>query len=123
MKTSSAKAKGRRAAQEVKAMLHKYVPLDLQPDDIIVTPSGCTGEDLMLSPRARSIYPWAIECKNVEKLNIWQAIAQTEEHSKKYLPLLFFTRNRSEMYVCMKAEEFIKLYTELLNEQGKGDRS
>lgn len=122
MKTSSAKAKGRRCSQAVKALLLANAP-SLEDGDIIVTPSGVTGEDLMLSPKARAKYPWAIECKNVEKLNIWQAIAQTEEHSQKYLPLLFFTRNRSEMYVCMKAEEFVKLYTELLNEQEKGDRS
>lgn len=121
MKTSSAKAKGRRAAQEVKALLLANAP-SLEPDDIIVTPSGVTGEDLMLSPKARAIYPWSIECKNVEKLNIWQAIAQTEEHSKVYTPILYFTRNRSDLYMCMKAEDFLKIVAELYNVKEEGNR-
>lgn len=108
MKTSSAKAKGRRASQEVKDMLLVWDP-DLQSDDIVVTGSGDTGEDLKLSPKAREIYPYSIECKNVEKLNVWQALEQAKSHSSEHTPLLCFRRNRSEMFVALKFEDFLKL--------------
>lgn len=109
MKTSSAKAKGRRCAKEVKDLMHFY-DADLQDDDINVTSSGETGEDLKLSPRARQTYPLSIECKNVEKLNIWQALEQTESHVKEgRLPILFFRRNRSKLYCTLEAKEFLAL--------------
>lgn len=113
MRASSAKAKGRRASVEVKELLHLYAP-DLRPDDIIVTPSGVCGEDVLLSPAARALYPFTIECKNQEKLNIWDALKQAESHLKKRteelcVPLLFFKRNRSKLFVALDAELFLKL--------------
>ena len=115
MKTSSCKAKGRRACQEVKELLHKYAP-DLKPDDITITPSGCTGEDVFLSPAARQVYPLVIECKNTEALNIWKSFEQAVSHLGRFnqdygyhVPILFFRRNRSKLMVCMEAEEFVRM--------------
>lgn len=109
MLTSSAKKKGRRAAIEVKALLEKYAP-DLRPGDIEVTSSGAPGRDVKLSPAARELYPYAIECKNVEALNIWAAYEQATTHAKdaNETPIVFFRRNRSELMVCLRAEDFIK---------------
>jgi hypothetical protein len=110
MKTSSAKAKGRKCATEVQQLLLKYSQI-LQSDDVRVTPSGMTGEDILLSPAARLIYPFAIECKNQEALNIWAAYEQAKEHAVKtnYTPIVFYKRNRSELMVTLKAEDFINL--------------
>jgi len=112
MKTKSAKAKGRRCAQEVKELLLKYAQ-DLQEDDILVTPSGVTGPDLHLSPKGKELYPFAIECKNQEKLNIWASLKQAISHATNGLrlpvPCLFFRKNNSDLYVSLKAEDFIWL--------------
>lgn len=108
MRASSAKAKGRRACKEVKDLLLEYAR-ELESDDIQITGAGATGEDLMLSPLARKVYPISIECKNQEALNIWSALKQAEGHSDKYPGVVFFRRNRSKLYVAMEAEEFIKL--------------
>lgn len=110
MRTSSAKAKGRRCASDVRDLLLKYSP-DFLPDDVSVTPSGVTGEDVFLSPTARNKFNFAIECKNVEAINIWASYAQAETHVRHEgsTPILFFKRNRSELMVCMKAEDFMKL--------------
>ncbi len=126
MRTSSAKAKGRRLATEVQALLYKYAP-ELKPGDIQVTSSGACGEDVLLSPAARDAYPLVIECKNKESLNIWQALTQAESHIEPEVkritqgpvvtwielgirtPAVFFRRNRSRMYVALPAEDFIKL--------------
>lgn len=107
MKTSSAKAKGRRCSQEVKDLLLHHSP-DLQDADLIVTPSGVPGVDLHLSPKAMEKYPFAVECKNQEALNIWASLAQAETH-KPGTPILFFKRNRSDLYCALKATDLMKL--------------
>lgn len=110
MKTSSCKAKGRRCSTDVKELLLKYAP-DLKESDINVVPSGVTGPDLWMSPAAQGIYNFAIECKNVERLNIHEAIAQAMSHAKgtNKVPVLFFKRNLSPLFVALSAEDFIKL--------------
>ena len=109
MKTSSAKAKGRRLAQLVKDTFLQWAP-DLKQDDIIVTSSGTTGEDLQLSPAARLVYNYAIECKNVEKLNVWDAYAQACTHVKDdRTPVLVFCRNRAKPMVAISLDDFMKL--------------
>ena len=105
MKTSSAKAKGRRLAQHVKDKLLEYYN-GLDPDDIIVTSSGTTGSDLMFSPRAKGIIGLdTCECKNQEKLNWWQAIEQAKTHGGKWA--LFVKRNRSDTYVVQELSEWL----------------
>lgn len=115
MKTSSCKAKGRRVAIEVKELILRYAP-DLKPDDIMVTPSGVTGEDVLLSPSARQRFPLVIECKCQESLNIWKAFEQAKSHLARrnldygfYVPILFFRRNRSELLCTLAAEDFLRL--------------
>jgi hypothetical protein len=112
MKTSSAKAKGRRAAAAVRELLLSYAP-DINPQDIAVTPSGVNGPDVYLSQAAKGVYPLAIECKNQEALNIWAALKQSREHALEGSgdhPVVFFTRNREgKIYVALEAESFLKL--------------
>ena len=110
MKTSSAKAKGRRACQELRDLILKRYP-SLQADDVRVQSSGSTGEDLLLSPAARAILPLTFECKNVEALNVWAALKQAAQHAEatQYMPALAFRRNHSELYVAVRAEDFLKL--------------
>lgn len=108
MKIKSAKAKGRRLAVWVMELLYKYAQ-DLMQGDIVVTPASVPGDDLMMSPAARAIYPFAIECKNQETLNIWEALAQVEARAGTRIPVVFFKRNKSKVYVTLEAEKFIFL--------------
>jgi hypothetical protein len=111
MKTSSAKSKGRRLCSAVKEILHEWSP-DIPYDDILVTSSGVTGEDLKLSARALEVYPYTLECKNHERLNIWEALKQAQGHAagKPLTPLLLFTRNREKhIYVTLKFQDFLRL--------------
>lgn len=124
MRPQSAKAKGRRLQQWVRDTLLKFAPT-LQPDDIRSTSMGAGGEDLLLSPAARNVYPFSIECKNQEALNIWAALEQAEENAPKLAlrngvgdeiaqirpvcPLVVFKRNNSKTYVALEFEEFLWL--------------
>lgn len=54
-----------------------------------------------------------IECKNVEKLNVREALAQAIEESKKKkdgLPAVFWKRSRKEWVTVMRTEDWITLY-------------
>jgi hypothetical protein len=108
MKTHSAKAKGRRLQQEVRDKLIEVSKL--HPDDIRSTPMGSSGEDIMLSPAARAVFPWSIECKNVEKLSVWAAIDQARANAKDNVPVVVFTKNHEKTQVAVPFEYFMKLY-------------
>lgn len=109
MNIKSAKAKGRRCAAEVKKLLIKFSDI-LNEGDIVVTPSSVPGPDLHLSPFALRIFPFVIECKNQEKMNIWASLEQCLSHksSLNQIPVLFFKRNKSDLYVALLAEDFMK---------------
>ena len=108
MKTRSAKAKGRRLQQHVRTVLLEKNP-ELEEDDIKVAIMGESGEDIKFSPAARKQIPYSIECKNVEKLNIWAALEQAEENANEHMPVLVFRRNHSKTYAVVEFEHFVEL--------------
>jgi hypothetical protein len=73
---------------------------------------GANGEDILLSSNARVIFPYSIECKNVEKLNLWEAWKQAEANAGGYEPLLIIKRNRQKPLAVVDAEHFIGVLNE-----------
>ena len=108
MKTRSAKNKGKRLQNQIRDQLLENFK-QLEPDDIKSTTMGESGEDIQLSPAARKLIPYAIECKNQEKLNIWESLKQAESNSEKVKPVLIFKRNRSKTYAVLEIQDFIDL--------------
>lgn len=110
MKPASAKAKGRRHQQSVRDKFLGAAP-ELDSKDIRSVPMGVSGEDLWMSPKAEEIYPYSVECKMVEKLNIWQAIKQSELEAKKHgkVPLVAFSKNKEETYIAIPIENFLEI--------------
>lgn len=120
MKTRSAKAKGRRLQNTVRDLIQEHFP-HLHPDEVVSTQMGGSGVDIQLSPAARKVFPYSIECKNSEKIAIWSALEQAETNAKEgTVPALFFKRNRSKMYVALEAEHFFALIQKL-NQLDKQD--
>ena len=109
MKTASRKAKGRRLQNKIRDLLIEHFSEELEDDDIRCAIMGESGEDLKLSPAARKLIPYSIECKNQEKLNIWDSLEQAEENSNGYTPILIFKRNRSKTYAVVELNHFLKL--------------
>ena len=86
--TSSRKAKGRRLQNKVRDLiLEKF---DLHPDDVRGAIMGESGEDIKLSHFARERFPFSVECKAQEKLNIWESLKQAESNSEKGKPVLLY---------------------------------
>ena len=108
MKPQSAKAKGRRLQQQFRDLLIEE--LGIHPEDIESRSMGAGGEDLIMARAAREKFPYSIECKNVEKLNVWEAYKQAEENSKNYEPVVVMKKNNHKTLVVLDAESFVKLF-------------
>ncbi len=108
MKTSSAKAKGRRFQQWVRDLLIE--DLDIHPEDIESRSMGAGGEDLIMARAAREKFPMSIECKNQEKVNVWKSYDQAKANCGDYEPVLFMKKNNSKPLVVVDAEYFVKLF-------------
>jgi len=110
MKTSSAKAKGRRFQQWVRDLLIE--DLQIHPEDIESRSMGAGGEDLIMARAAREKFPMSIECKNQEKVNVWKSYDQAKANCGDYEPVLFMKKNNSKPLVVVDAEYFVRLFNE-----------
>ena len=108
MKTQSAKAKGRRLQQWARDQLIEE--LEVHPEDIESRSMGAGGEDLIMARAAREKFPYSIECKNQESLNIWKSMEQARENAGDYEPIVICKRNNTKPLVLIDATYFIKLH-------------
>jgi|TARA_B100000035_G_scaffold234883_1_gene203134 hypothetical protein len=113
MKTQSAKAKGRRLQKEFRNLLIEK--LNIHPEDIESRSMGASGEDLIMARAAREKFPYSIECKNVEKLNVWDAYKQAEANKGKHEPIVVMKKNNTKALVVIDAEYFVNLHNESTN--------
>ena len=106
----SRKAKGAKYQTEIKEALMKKFEGILEEGDIKTAVMGESGTDLILSPAAQRVFPFAVEAKRTEKVSLrqwWkQAVANSTE---KLRPLLFTKQNREETLVVMNLETFLEL--------------
>jgi hypothetical protein len=98
MKTRSAKNKGKRLQNDVRDLILETFK-QLEPDDL-------------LSPAARKLFPFSVECKNQEKLNIWSSLQQAEDNAGEHIPLVVFKRNRSKTYVAFELDKLMEILNE-----------
>ena len=115
MKTQSRKAKGRRLQQQFMQLLIEK--LDIDSEDIESRAMGSGGEDLIMSKAARQKFPYSIECKNQESLNIWKAWEQANGNKGLYEPLVVIKKNGVRPLVVLDAENFLDMIKEFNNER------
>ena len=108
MKTQSAKAKGRKLQQWVRDQIIEQ--LEVHPEDIESRSMGAGGEDLIMARAARERFPFSVECKNVEKLNVWEAYEQAKSNSNDYEPIVIMKKNQKKPLVVVDADFFIFLF-------------
>ena len=113
MKTSSGKAKARRLQDKVTFKFRELFKEILAIGDIKPAIMGMIGTDVVLSPSAKNLIAFDIECKNVEKLigsNLTSAITQCEENTEEgRIPLLIFKKNGEPERVILKLDDFLSL--------------
>ncbi len=108
MKIKSSKAKGRRLQDWMRDALKSR--LGIPDTDVRCALMGEGGTDVKIHSKSLSKFPYNIECKNVERLNIWKAWEQCTKHNGAGHPLLVLSKNRRNPLIIVDAEHFIGLY-------------
>lgn len=114
---ASRKAKGRRLQDYVRNIFRSVFKSTLEEDDIVSRQMGGSGTDVVLSPLARKMIPFDVECKNVENFNLNETLKQAKANTKEgRIPLIVFTKNKEEVYVSLTMLDFLKIaYPEWYN--------
>jgi len=105
--------KGHRSEKPFAELAKIREEFELPEEDVVVTPAGVKGVDVQLSNRARECFPFAVEAKNQEAINIWQSLKQVQGHDDSLTPLLVFKRNRSEVFCALSFVDFMRLAVKL----------
>lgn len=108
MKPSSAKAKGRVFQQLVRDKILSTFP-SLEADDVRSTSMGANGEDVQISPAARKLFPYQIECKSREKVAVYGMYEQAQQHGKSFEPLVVIKQNRCKPLAIVDFDHFMEL--------------
>ena len=108
MRPSSAKAKGRKLQQWVVEKLVALLGFDTE--DLETRTMGSSGEDVIMGVQSRKQFPYSIECKNQQAVNVWKAYEQSCANCKDYEPLVIIKRNNTKPLALVDAEYFIKLH-------------
>lgn len=106
---ASRKAKGRRFQQKIRQDLIDCLGID--PGDVLSTAMGQAGCDLYLSPAARALFPYGVECKHQEAIALPAWWKQCESNASKVglIPLLVFKRNREEPLAVLRWGDLLAL--------------
>lgn len=116
MKIKSIKNKGRVLQQYVRNKLIEV--FNLPEEDVKSIPGGVGGADIWLSKRAKISFPFAIECKNQERLGVWKAWEQAESNAGKINlnPMLVIKKNRQEPLVVLELDIFLDYFDDTKTE-------
>lgn len=124
--TASRKQKGRKLQKIIVEKILGLFPTTLTNRDVKSASMGKPGEDVELSEKASKLFPFSVEAKWHEKLNIWDALEQAESQNRKLRPLVVFKRNRSEVYCSLKLDDFLEIlrvyYESAVNMDNLGDK-
>lgn len=122
IKTQSAKAKGRRHQQWVRDKILSLFPKALLPDDVRSTSMGAGGEDIQLSPAARRLFPYSVECKAFKSFAIYKVMEQAAENCPdKAEPVAIIKADRRKPLAVLDAEHFLNLIGQI-SDKNKSSR-
>jgi hypothetical protein len=102
----SRKAKGRRLQQNVAALIS--ITFELSKLDVVSTPMGSNGVDIMLSSAAREKFPYAVECKNQETASpsrVWWEQSVKAGKKEDLTPVLFVSKNGKPIYAIYESAD------------------
>ncbi len=118
MKTSSAKAKGRKLQQLVRdKFIELLKPYGVVPEDIKSTAMGQNGVDVQLSPFAKTFLPVAVECKNHKSMAIYKLFEQAEDYKHEGEPLLVIKANHKKPLAVVDLDYYLMLEAERIKNE------
>ena len=116
IKTSSAKAKGRRLQQWIAKRISDITGLPYGKDEVIESREmGQSGVDVKLYGDAKEMFPFSVEAKAQETWSIPAWIKQAKDNQLKDTDwLLFATKNHFDKVVIMDADVFFDIYEQYI---------
>ena len=113
IKPSSAKAKGRKHQQWVRDKILALFP-SLEEADVRSTSMGAGGEDVQLSPAARKLFPYSVECKALKAIGVYKFIDQAEANCpENATPIAIIKADRQKPLAVVDANHFFELLGKL----------
>jgi hypothetical protein len=116
IKVSSAKAKGRNlqkwAVEKIAGLLEYDLPKDKDDSHIRSREMGQSGVDVVLSKKAKQKFPFAVECKNQESINLPEFMKQAKSNSGEHTWPVLIVKNKilKEPLLVMEWDTFAALY-------------
>ena len=111
----AAKAKGRGFQQKVRdRIIEAYKEYGVVADDVKSTAMGQGGEDVQLSPFARQLFNYSVECKKHKSFAIYKPYEQCKTNAPTGAePIVFIEGDRKKPLAVMDMEHFFKMEEEL----------
>jgi hypothetical protein len=81
---------------------------------------GAGGEDVQLSPLARSLFSYTVECKNRKAIAVYKDYEQAKTHGATE-PLVILKQNLSKPLALIDAEHFLDLVQKIKDLQHQID--
>ena len=106
VKTSACKAKGRKLQQVVRDWVLASFP-QLADKDVRSTSMGASGDDVLLSEKAFSLFPYAVECKNLKAIAVYRYYEQRVP--KEGHTLVVLKENNKKPLALVSLEHFMEL--------------
>lgn len=111
IKTSSAKAKGRKLQNTIRDTILTSFPA-LSPEDVRSCPMGSNGQDIWLSEAARAAFPYSVEAKARKGVSlIYDAMEQADKAANGLNPVAIVKADRKAPLVVMTMDHFFALVT------------
>lgn len=70
---------------------------------------GAGGEDVQLSPAARRLFPYSVECKNLAKIAVFNYYEQCRTNCNGYEPLVVIKQDRCKPLAVIDLDHFMNL--------------
>lgn len=64
---------------------------------------------MLLSSAAREKFPFSIECKNTERLNLWDSWSQAKANAGAHSPILVVHKNNSDTLCVLSWKVFLEM--------------
>jgi hypothetical protein len=108
---SSRKAKGRELQKLVANKISEITGIKCGKDEAISSRGGGqSGTDIVLIDKAKKLFPYSVECKRTEKLNLHDAVKQAKANQMKDTDWLVISRRSNEdAIVSMDIDAFFRL--------------
>jgi hypothetical protein len=115
---ASRKAKARELQKYVAQKISDITGIPCGKDELIESREmGQAGSDVKLIGPAQKLFPFAVECKRTEKLDLHGAIRQAEANTKPELNwIIVHRRSKEDALVTIKADVFFEIYRRVINE-------